>query len=106
MTIKDEILIAANQLANQGQKPTVALIKTKLSQSIPLPQIIGVLKSWQHQPDFTALEKDAKTVVKQGHDKTPSEQEVQQQIEQAILPLKAEINELKALIQQLLDKNS
>ncbi|KGJ96124.1 hypothetical protein [Colwellia psychrerythraea] len=52
MTIIDEILICANQLANDGKKPTVALVKAKLSQRAPLATLITTLKNWQHQPDF------------------------------------------------------
>ena len=52
MTITDEILFCANQLANAGKKPTTALIKSKLTQKAPLITIISVLKTWEHQPDF------------------------------------------------------
>ena len=52
MTIIDEISICANQLANAGKKPTVALVKAKLRQAVPLPTLISTLKTWQHEPDF------------------------------------------------------
>ena len=52
MTIIDEISICANQLANAGKKPTVALVKAKLKQAVPLPTLISTLKTWQHEPDF------------------------------------------------------
>jgi hypothetical protein len=54
MTIIDEISICANQLANAGKKPTVALVKAKLRQAVPLPTLISTLKTWQHEPDFIA----------------------------------------------------
>jgi hypothetical protein len=44
MTIIDEISICANQLANAGKKPTVALVKAKLRQAVPLPTLISTLK--------------------------------------------------------------
>ncbi|GLX79981.1 hypothetical protein tinsulaeT_33210 [Thalassotalea insulae] len=103
MTINDEILAIANQLANNGQKPTVALIKTRLSQSVPLPKIISVLKSWQHQPEFTEVENgsaDSTELPRQEH----IHAQISQAVEQAIQPLKNEIYELKALIQTLIDK--
>ncbi len=37
MTINEQIINIANQLANQGKKPTVALIKTQLTSPVPLP---------------------------------------------------------------------
>lgn len=63
ITITDEILIAANTIANAGKKPTVALVKAKLTQQAPLPLLISTLKNWQHQPDFIAIsnEVDKKT---------------------------------------------
>lgn len=57
MTIKDEILAIANQLANDGHTPTVAKIKAKLSETAPLPTIINTLKNWQHQPEKTGVDK-------------------------------------------------
>jgi hypothetical protein len=55
MTINDEILILANQIANSGKKPTIAMIKAKLRKSVPLPVLISTLKGWQHEPSFIAL---------------------------------------------------
>ncbi|WP_057831990.1 hypothetical protein [Colwellia sp. TT2012] len=65
MTIIDEILICANQLANAGKKPTVALVKAKLSQRTPLATLITTLKNWQHQADFTTPLSDKNQQVKQ-----------------------------------------
>jgi len=102
MTINDEILIIANQLANQGKKPSVALIKTKISQPVPLPQLISVLKNWQHEPDFICAtpKSDPKEY------KVPNEEQAfSQLVAQAIMPLEQEIVELKRMIQTLIDKN-
>lgn len=101
MTINDEILTIANKLANEGKKPTVALVKTRLSTPAPLPQIIAILKTWQHDPDFAAapeinLATDSKEL------KTPSD--LSTAIAQAIAPLQQEITELKKLVQQLINK--
>jgi len=59
MTHTDEILIIANQLANVGKKPSIALIKAKLSVQVPLPIIINTLKTWTHDPHFISqIKKD------------------------------------------------
>jgi hypothetical protein len=102
MTINDEILAIANQLANQGKKPSVALIKTKVSQPTPLPQIISVLKTWQHDPNFINV-KVAK--AKETIGEINNSDELSLMINQAIQPLKDEIKELKLLVQQLVEKN-
>lgn len=98
MTIKEEILTIANQLANQGQKPSVALIKTKLSQNVALPTIISVLKSWQHDPNFTQVKQTTTPAVQ----KIDEIDTTKQLIEQAIAPLKVEIETLKQQVKQLL----
>ncbi|XQW86162.1 hypothetical protein ACOYR1_05380 [Thalassotalea piscium] len=99
MTISEEILIVANQLANEGKKPTVALVKTRLSKPIPLAVLINTLKNWQHQPDNSELS------VSQEEPKEirPKKENIAMQIEEAIAPLYLEIKELK---QQMADLKS
>ncbi|OKY26305.1 hypothetical protein [Thalassotalea sp. PP2-459] len=100
MTINDEILTAANTLANQGIKPTVARIKTKLAQPVPLPTIISVLKSWQHDPNFIKPH----STINQGS--TPKQTDdltntISLAITKALTPLQEEISALKKEIQEL-----
>lgn len=102
MTINDEILAIANQLANQGKKPTVALIKTKIAKQVPLPQIISVLKTWQHDPEFIEITSSNELIANKI---TSRDNEISTLINQEIQPLKDEIQALKLLIKQLIDKN-
>ena len=97
MTINDEIIAIANQLANDGQQPTIAKIKTKLKHKVPLPKIITVLKTWQHDPDFTEVDNGGNS------DDEPSEEvaNIDEKIESATAPLLNEIGELKTQIQSL-----
>ncbi|WP_286232773.1 hypothetical protein [Thalassotalea sediminis] len=99
MTINDEILTAANKLANQGIKPTVALIKTKLNTPVPLPRIISTLKTWQHEPTFTEVNTTLPP-IKQVNDNILAEQ-LQHAITEAIAPLKKEVLTLQKEILQL-----
>lgn len=100
MTIFDEISIIANKLANQGKSPSVALIKARLSQPVPLPKIIEVLKNWQHDPKFVASknEKPAETTEKVTNQAT---EEISQEVAKALVPIQNELKEIKALLQQL-----
>ncbi|MCO4797997.1 MAG: hypothetical protein KC484_02195 [Colwelliaceae bacterium] len=102
MTINDEILAIANQLANQGKKPTVALIKTKIAKQVPLPQIISVLKTWQHDPEFIEITSSNELIANKI---TSRDNEISTLINQEIQPLKDEIQALKLLIKQLIDKH-
>jgi hypothetical protein len=96
MTIIDEILICANQLANAGTKPTVALVKAKLSQRAPLATLITALKGWQHQPDFIApINNQADQEVNQ----EPSTQNTSALLESLL----KEDGAIKKVIQQSLD---
>jgi len=105
MTTNDEILILANKIANKGEKPTVALIKGKLSKKVPLPVIISTLKTWQHEPSFITLpeEKEVNTKKETANSliqKTPFEQELHNELTH----MKKEIVELKQLVKQLIDQ--
>ena len=102
MPITDEIIIIANQLANQGKKPTVALIKTKLTKAVPLPTIITTLKGWSHDPELTTFNKSAPNSIPQKQENSTLAPEVEKAInlavERAIQPLKIEVAQLKALL--------
>lgn len=96
MTISDEITIIANQLANQGKKPTVALIKSKLTKSVPLTEIIKVLKHWQHDENFTELAEQPLAQQDKQQTITELEQAINQGINQALAPIKIELATIKA----------
>ncbi|MFQ3265732.1 MAG: hypothetical protein ACI9U5_001611 [Colwellia sp.] len=121
MTIIDEILICANQLANAGTKPTVALVKAKLSQRPPLATLITALKSWQHQPDFIApinnpadqeLNQDSsaqnnsellKSLLKEDG---VIKKMIQQSVVQQLAEMRNELAEMKLLINNLTEQLS
>ncbi|PCI54431.1 MAG: hypothetical protein COB45_08660 [Gammaproteobacteria bacterium] len=103
MTINDEITILANQLANAGNKPTVALIKAKLNKKIPLPIIISTLKVWQHEPNFISkpIEKHDITEEKNTVEETDN---FRQKLNEELAQIKQEIIELKQMIKQLVEQ--
>jgi len=101
MTINDEIIAIANQIANNGQKPSVALIKTKLSTPASLPIIISVLKSWTHEPTLIQVDNkkpDKNTVSFNKND------DISLIIQTALEPLYQEIKALKSTIEILSKK--
>lgn len=101
MTLSDEISIIANQLANQGKTPTVALVKSKLTQATPLPNIIKALKNWQHDPTFISMNVDTNDTNEQQDNKTFENEEWSYLIAQAIQPLQTELKEIKAVVVEL-----
>lgn len=106
MTISDEISIIANQLANQGITPSVALIKSKLSQPVPLPQIITILKHWQHEPTFVQLDENLSKTENEDIDASAfNNKAIASLIAEAIKPLELEIKALKTLVEKLVEQN-
>ncbi|MEY8216493.1 MAG: hypothetical protein RPR97_18665 [Colwellia sp.] len=105
MTINDEILVLANQLANKGKKPTIALIKAKLTKNIPLPTIISTLKAWQHDPSYIVLPQ-SKMEVNSGSSASNTinveTESLRKIMNSELTQIKQEIVELKELIHQLL----
>ncbi len=105
MTINDEILILANQIANKGNKPTVALIKTKLKKKVPLPVIISTLKTWKHEPSFIALP-DEKHIIteKESANSSTRTNSFEHELHNELASMKKEILELKTLVKQLIQQ--
>ena len=103
MTINDEILILANQIANKGNKPTVALIKTKLNKKIPLPVIISTLKTWQHMPNFISLPEEKHNMTETVNSSN-SDPLFAQELQNELAHMKEEILELKQLVKKLIDQ--
>jgi hypothetical protein len=106
MTINDEISILANQLANVGKKPTVALIKNKLNKKVPLPTIISVLKTWQHEPSFISKPKEINDIKQKDKvaNATGETEIFRQNLNDELAQMKQEIIELKHLVKQLIEQ--
>lgn len=105
MTINDEILILANQLANKGSKPTVALIKSKLSTKVPLPVIISALKTWQHEPSFIKSPEDKQIEIEQEFDDSVIKADYSDhELHTELASMKKDILELKDLVKQLINQ--
>ncbi|GAA6173195.1 hypothetical protein NBRC116592_28650 [Colwellia sp. KU-HH00111] len=105
MTITDEILIIANKIANNGNKPTVALIKTKLKSKVALPVLISTLKTWQHEPDFVSLPEEHQQTTPEYQANTTTETS-SNVIHEELADLKKEVIALKKLIAQLISQQS
>ena len=95
MTISEEIITIANTLANDGKQPTVALIKAKLTSRVPLPEIIRLLKTWQHDPSYTQTTPPV-SIEELADD--PKTDELSAAINQALKPIKEELTAIKELL--------
>ena len=99
MSSNYEIQQIAIALAAEHKTPTVALIKARLTSSMPLAVIIKGLQYWQRNPE-PLKEPTPKINGQKSKDALGSEQ-VQQAIKMAITPLLVEIEMLKKRINKL-----
>ena len=105
MSISEEIITIANIIANNGKKPSVALIKTKLTSKVPLPVIISTLKVWQHDPSFISVKNENSTKAEM-IETTAITNELSQLIAEALAPINKELANLKLEINRLKKLNA
>ncbi|EIV1855006.1 hypothetical protein ACWOGY_003529 [Vibrio vulnificus] len=91
--VTKELEAVLEQLQQQGKEPSVALVKTRLKTSVPMPAIIAALKSWKSAQRVPKIE-----VASQ----TNQDAERIAQLEATVLKLAARIDALEA---QLKEKN-
>ncbi|WOH38737.1 hypothetical protein RI844_05845 [Thalassotalea fonticola] len=101
MSSDHEIYQIAAQLAAEDKTPTVALIKARLTQSLPLARVIKGLQAWQNNPKIAETSKPEVKRQKTDNKRSLTEAEVVGLIKQAIAPLQVEIEELKAKLTKL-----
>lgn len=103
MTNVEKIIIVANQLANQGKKPSIALIKSKLASPVPLPQIISTLRSWSHDPENCVLKEESTENNKtdQINDIKELDNVALNDLNNALAPIHKELAEIKEILKKL-----
>ncbi|MDP2562233.1 hypothetical protein [Psychrobium sp. 1_MG-2023] len=104
--MEKHILAIAKQLTQQGKKPSVALVRAKLSRPVPIPVLV---KSLQY---FESLSAEQIADIDDAQHRAPSTEKVEplsdsQKILQQLADLTAEVvslrketNELKQLIKE------
>jgi hypothetical protein len=61
--VSQELKGVLEQLHAEGKEPTVALVKARLSTSVPMPALITTLKSWKTSNRVPKVEVAAKQEV-------------------------------------------
>ena len=96
-----EIYRIAHQLHAEGKKPSVALIRAKLTTPTSLPVIVQALQQWKTSPE---LANDISVIEPEhSHELTTTEQQLQQrvsQLEQQVAQLQQQMQPLLAMLQQ------
>ena len=99
----EQVLAAAKSIANNGHKPSLALIKSRLGNSVPMPLLIQGLQQfkalpkseWQHLPELEAI--PPKTTDEQSN----SPNDVLAHLNQQIIMMQQHINKLTQRVTQL-----
>jgi TolA-binding protein len=86
--VTDELNRVFEQLAAQGKEPTLALVKARMSTSVPMPALIAAIKSWKSSNKVPKIEVAAET--------TTTEVERIEKLEQQINQLQQRIAALEA----------
>ncbi len=97
-----EIYRIAYQLSLQGKKPSVALIRARLSKPTSLPDIIEALQQWKLTPE---LGKDIKPTTSQNEQPPMADTDELTVIKQRLDELDTKVEHILQLLEQtLLDK--
>ena len=81
--VSQELKDILEQLHTEGKEPTVALVKARLSTSVPMPALITTLKSWKSSNRVPKVEVAAKA--------ESNEQDRIKQLEQEVADLTARL---------------
>lgn len=107
MTPIEQVLTAAKKIYNDGREPTLALIKTKLGNSIPMRELIQGLQQFKSmtEADKQAIPADLAPTSSSNNERTNLSQAEQAdrivQLETALNELKAEFITLKSQFEEL-----
>lgn len=90
-----EIIRIANELAAKGLTPTTAMIKARLSQPVPMAELLKVLSQWKQQPAAPAERESLPEAVPQ-----PAPELTLQQLAEQLACIEQKVDRLTDLLIQ------
>ncbi|WP_394127108.1 hypothetical protein [Vibrio hepatarius] len=90
--VSQELKDVLEQLRAEGKEPTVALVKARLSTSVPMPALITTLKSWKSSNRVPKVEVAAKKEV--------ADADRIEQLEKQVMDLTARLNALEKKLEK------
>ncbi|GIU34370.1 hypothetical protein L2719_01995 [Shewanella schlegeliana] len=106
MSPLEQVLSAAKKISDEGRTPTLALVKSKLGSSIPMPILIQGLQQFKSMSSDEIKALSADCPVKAADDvaeqsAVASQADTIAKLEQELVDLKAEFNLLKQQLNNL-----
>ncbi|WGW01851.1 hypothetical protein QF117_09635 [Vibrio sp. YMD68] len=89
--VTDELTSILSSLAKEGKEPTVALVKARLSSSVPIPALITAIKSWKNSNRVPKVEVAVANTLEQ--DKIAHLEQQINQLIQRVTVLEEKLNE-------------
>ncbi|WP_314927982.1 hypothetical protein [Aeromonas piscicola] len=93
-----EIIRIANELAAKGIAPSTAMVKARLSQPVPMAELLKVLSQWKQQPQPT--EPSAATTPAVAKPELAADAVNLQQLSEQLNRLEQKVDRLTALLLQ------
>ncbi|HHQ4514301.1 TPA: DNA-binding protein [Aeromonas veronii] len=90
-----EIIRIANELAAKGLTPTTAMIKARLTQPVPMAELLKVLSQWKQQPVAIAESETLPETVPQ-----PAPELTLQQLAEQLARIEQKVDRLTDLLLQ------
>ncbi|MEN3762314.1 hypothetical protein [Aeromonas veronii] len=90
-----EIIRIANELAAKGLTPTTAMIKARLTQPVPMAELLKVLSQWKQQPIATA-----ESEIQQEAAPQPAPEFTLQQLAEQLARIEQKVDRLTDLLLQ------
>ncbi|MGY3885606.1 hypothetical protein [Aeromonas aquatica] len=91
-----EIIRIANELSAKGITPSTAMVKARLSQPVPMAELLKVLSQWKQQPQPT----EPVPATTPSTTKTPADAVNLQQLSEQLNRLEQKVDRLTALLLQ------
>ena len=105
----NEIYQIAHQLNAEGKKPSVALIRAKLSKPISLPVIVQALQQWKMSPQLgessATQSSAAQSSAAQRNEAEVTIEASQQHLQQKVIQLEQRVCQLEQQLSQLLGQS-
>ncbi|OIQ26023.1 hypothetical protein [uncultured Vibrio sp.] len=89
--VTDELTTIMSSLTQEGKEPTVALVKARLSSTVPMPALITAIKSWKASNRVPKVEIAAAT---------PSEQDKIATLQQQVNDLLTRVSALETQLRE------